>query len=582
MLSRTASVTLMLAFLIGMSVLTISINPTKAIETVYINEDGSISPVSAPISTVDNVTYTFTNNIAGPLAVKRNNTIVDGNGHVLDAEGAWEGISLLNLTNIVIKNTSVINSFFGIELDYSSNCILSDNNITNAWTGYNIYVSCGNTISENNIITNRSYDHDQAADGIGVFSANNIVYRNNVSGYYRGIEVSGDNNTVSENNVNKNREGIEIDYCSKDIFSENYIRNNEYGVRVYYAPQNILTGNIMQNNGYDFGVDGAALSDFMNSIGTSNLVNGKPVYYLVNQSNVMISPEGYPDAGYLGLANCVNVTVQGFTFRHEMSGILLAHVNDSRIISNNLVDNSRGIDLAYSFNNTFSDNNVTRSSWDGMYIERSFGNRIFHNNFVNNSAQVYPNVQIYDFDSANTWDDGPQSGGNWWSHYNGIDNNQDGIGDTPCIIDANNTDHYPLMGTFQSFNLSIGPDHEEIIVISNSTVQQAALGLTNFDYPPHFIILLSVNGQDGTTSFCRITFQNDLLNSSVYPVSVAGYPVLSRIIESNGTHTTIYFTYNQTLSNYSIQILPEFPSMLILPLFFIMILVAVIVHRKRL
>jgi nitrous oxidase accessory protein NosD len=62
------------------------------------------------------------------------------------------------------------------------------------------------------------------------------------------------------------------------------------------------------------------------------------------------------------------------------------------------------------------------------------------NNFVNNNVQVYSTS-----DSANIWDGGYPSGGNFWSDYNGTDANHDGIGDTPYIIDANNTDHYPLM-----------------------------------------------------------------------------------------------------------------------------------------
>jgi nitrous oxidase accessory protein NosD len=46
---------------------------------------------------------------------------------------------------------------------------------------------------------------------------------------------------------------------------------------------------------------------------------------------------------------------------------------------------------------------------------------------------------------TNSWDDGYPSGGNYWSDYNGTDANHDGIGDTSHVLDANNTDHYPLM-----------------------------------------------------------------------------------------------------------------------------------------
>jgi len=52
--------------------------------------------------------------------------------------------------------------------------------------------------------------------------------------------------------------------------------------------------------------------------------------------------------------------------------------------------------------------------------------------------------------SINAWDDGYPSGGNYWSDYTGVDADGDGIGDTPYVIDENNTDRYPLMNPWGS------------------------------------------------------------------------------------------------------------------------------------
>ena len=46
-------------------------------------------------------------------------------------------------------------------------------------------------------------------------------------------------------------------------------------------------------------------------------------------------------------------------------------------------------------------------------------------------------------EAVHTWDDGER--GNFWSDYRGIDSNNDGVGDTPYIIDGLNQDRYPLM-----------------------------------------------------------------------------------------------------------------------------------------
>jgi hypothetical protein len=69
-------------------------------------------------------------------------------------------------------------------------------------------------------------------------------------------------------------------------------------------------------------------------------------------------------------------------------------------------------------------------------------NTIYHNNFVNNTVQA----EVGEASSVvNIWDDGYPSGGNYWNNYNGTDNDGDGIGDTPYILNENNQDNYPLV-----------------------------------------------------------------------------------------------------------------------------------------
>jgi len=284
-----------------------------------------------------------------------------------------------------------------------------------------------------------------------------------------------------------------------------------------------------------------------------------------------------------------NCTIANNNFTGKY-GLSLVSSSCNTFSGNSITDCQLGIyvpyfSIPYSSNNTFCQNSFTRNLFNIYFEYFSPNNRFFHNNFSLGSASN--GRQVEGDCSIQIWDNGVE--GNYWSDYNGTDSNQDGIGDTPYVINENCPDHYPLMGTFQSFNVSawnISADlFEEVTVISNSTIEKAELFWDmSFEYPWRLDFI--AHGQNGTIGFCRVTFPNDMLNSSTYPVHIMeGYiikiPTQSRIVESNGTHTTIYFTYNQTLSDYNIDILPEFPSFLVIPLFMIATLLAIAIYKRR-
>jgi hypothetical protein len=223
--------------------------------------------------------------------------------------------------------------------------------------------------------------------------------------------------------------------------------------------------------------------------------------------------------------------------------------------------------------NVITGNNVIAGE-NAVYLFRSLNNRIYHNNFASIDMEAHCE------NSTSIWDNCLE--GNFWSDYNGTDGNQDGIGDTPYVIDENDTDHYPLMGTFQSFNVSVDPRvSEEVLVISNSNIERAEVAY----YPQSpWSLILWVSGQNRTERFCRVTFQNDLLNYSVYHVYIIGWHAVEAswsIIESNGTHTTLYVTYNERTLPMPIVIIPEFLSFLVLTLFMITALLAIVIYKRR-
>ena len=147
-----------------------------------------------------------------------------------------------------------------------------------------------------------------------------------------------------------------------------------------------------------------------------------------------------------------NITIDGTGYTLQGSGtgkgFYYSGINNVTIKNTNIKNFDYSVYLFSSSNNTISGNNITENSGYGIWPFCSSNNEFYHNNFIDNSGQVYS------FESANIWDDGYSSGGNYWSDYAGTDlcrgshqdeTGSDGIGDTPYIIDENNTDRYPLV-----------------------------------------------------------------------------------------------------------------------------------------
>lgn len=268
-----------------------------------------------------------------------------------------------------------------------------------------------------------------------------------------------------------------------------------------------------------------------------------------------------------------NMSIADNTVEGNFLGVALDSGATSNVISrNHLVANHVGVHLNLADANYILQNNMTNNSrsvtlWD------SKNNRLYHNNFLNNT--------VGSFTFANFLDNGFE--GNFWSDYIGVDLNHDGIGDSPYVIDANNTDHYPLMGMFNSFNVTyFTPPIEthfcNVTVISNSTI-------SDFDAPvwiehPEVIFLqFDVSGEEGSIGFCRVSVPTAMMNGT-YHVSVNGTDIPFTLLTCSDANTSyLYFTYKH--STVTVIIIPESPAFPIRPLFIIATFIAVIAYKKK-
>ena len=181
----------------------------------------------------------------------------------------------------------------------------------------------------------------------------------------------------------------------------------------------------------------------------------------VEKDNIVIDGAGFIVEGTaigaevtigVDLSSRSNVTIKNMQIRSFVNGIFLLDSFNNNIIGNNITDNVDGIRINNSTGNNIIGNNITANR-HGTHPYQ--GNKFYHNNFIDSTDKhVYVDLP----GQVNSWDNGYPSGGNYWTNYTGVDEKKgqsqneagnDGIGDTPFVIDDNNLDNFPLMAPFR-------------------------------------------------------------------------------------------------------------------------------------
>jgi parallel beta-helix repeat protein len=188
--------------------------------------------------------------------------------------------------------------------------------------------------------------------------------------------------------------------------------------------------------------------------------------YILDVHNITVRNLTITDSHQgITVTDCSNVIITNNTIREtgaslpfsQTWAITLQRGNSNQIIENNFIANMVGIAFAETFDNLIRGNNITDSSNIALGFYNSSENRIYNNNFINNSLQFYDwGIGLYPYmASRNTWDNGSISGGNYWSDYqtkypNASRINDLETGDTAYYIDAQDKDNYPLMEPFHT------------------------------------------------------------------------------------------------------------------------------------
>ncbi len=254
---------------------------------------------------------------------------------------------------------------------------ISNLHLINASVGLAMYYCQNNTISNNAIDRNSYY-------GIRLdYCDNNFILRNNGSNNNYGIYVRGNSNNISKNILANNEYyGIHI-YGNLTTVYDNYITGNHFGISLggFY---NNLSRNSMDLCGlrlFHFRVEISS-----HNIEKSNLVNGKPLYYYVNENN--LGSADFLNGGQVILINCNNSIISDLDLSRGFCGISLYYCNDIEMLRNDVSYNGYyGISLTESHFNKISENNASNNE-NGIYLYQSNNNTISRNIVRNNYREI--------------------------------------------------------------------------------------------------------------------------------------------------------------------------------------------------
>jgi len=568
MLKRIVSGVMLTLLLLGMLTFAFNIQPTQLEpRTITVPDDYPIIQEAineaSPTDTIYVRSGTYYENIIVNKTVsligENRKSIIDGNGTETVVHITANNV---NITGFIIQNSGSSGKDSGINIEGASGCTISGNILINNSQGIRLEDSRNNGIYDNVIDRAQAPGHTPYGHTYGIVlcvsSTNNIIINNTIINATIGISLkpSVGNNTIADN-----------------------ILINHDGFYIWDSDNNIITNNTIASIP-EKGSRGIYLSDSDGNVFTSNTITNSRLYGIqlfaaydnvFKENNVKDNYHGM----YLEYSRRNIISQNNFT-KNNNNGIYMKTSTYNTISGNNIANNYCGIVVGSSSNyNSISENNITANNRHGIELIYSSNNSIYHNNFINNTAHVYVTPGY-----INNWDDGYPSGGNYWSDYAGVDlfsgpyqneTGSDGIGDTSYVIGENNTDRYPLMGPFNSFNTSVG---YSVDVISNSTIED----FRYFESNSTIVVHVSNMTVNQTVGFCRLTIPHELI-APPYNVTVNNTPVEYNTILENETLSIIYFTYEH--SKLEIIIVPEFPSIIILLLAIVFARFAIILTKRK-
>ncbi|MFH8119592.1 MAG: NosD domain-containing protein [Candidatus Aenigmatarchaeota archaeon] len=316
------------------------------------------------------------------LIVGSDNILLDCQGYTISHTGSGAGILVEGGRNVTIKNCNIIgdksSNNFGIYFYSTSVSYIINTTTTSNFRGILLHTSNYNTLS--GITSSNEYNSIYLTVNSNFNTLSNITSSNNDHGIALSIcSFNTLSNIISSNNTGN---GILIDFGSFNSIYNTTSFNNEVGIRIYRSPYTNLTNTTMYNNTLNLEVE----ADEDLYIDTSNLVDGKPVYWIKNENNKIY--DSSTNAGLFACFYCNNITIKDMVFTHNMYGLIFKGTSNSIVSNLAMSNNGYGLFVYDSSNNTFSNITTTNNENYGIYVESSSYNTFSSIISSNNSGGI--------------------------------------------------------------------------------------------------------------------------------------------------------------------------------------------------
>lgn len=277
-----------------------------------------------------------------------------------------------------------------------------------------IVIDTDGAVVRNLHLTNSGESHNDIDSGVQVRGRFNVVSDNVIDDCLFGVDLQqSENNIVRRNHISSKPfelgtrgDAIRLWYSFDNKVIDNTIRDSRDTV-VWYSARNTISGNTSYDSRYS-------------------------LHFMYSQYNLVEDNKYYNNAVGIFLMYSDGVVIKNNTISHAAGatgvGIGFKETSDVTVEGNKILYCGSGLYIDISpfqpdTTNRFSENLIAYNGIGIRFLNDWRGNEFKGNRMVDNLTQVVVSSGLTA--NNNVWE------GNHWSDYDGFDEDEDGVGDTP-------------------------------------------------------------------------------------------------------------------------------------------------------